>query len=758
MIKEWIPLYFQNRCDKIKHVDFVRFSQKRTKKGRREMIGILVEKPSQARNFSAALGGMKGTYNGESYVIAPARGHLYGFIDKPEKMVPTAVASEYSSWDLKYLPWNEEDFDWRYVQKKDTKDALANIKATLGACDELVIGTDDDPTGEGELIAWEVFSELNLRAKKYSRMYFADESVKEIQKAFTNRKTLGTDLSCMYDDPDYKQALFRTKWDYLSIQWTRVATAFAPYPEVPRQGRLKSAIVRVVGDQLKAIAEYVEKPYYEPRFKDENGNTFSNPKIERYAQESDVPIGNYHASEVICDKVTRKSTAPRKFLDLASLGGLLASQGVTAKTVLSTYQKMYEDKVVSYPRTEDKCITIEQFNELLPLVDKIAGLIGVDTALLTHRTPRKTHVKTGMAHGANRPGPNVPASLDMLDNKYGQGAKLIYVTLARNYLATLCEDYEYDYQEGHLKDYPDFKGSASVPKVLGWKQVFGETDDDVDETSTGLGKNASPFVYRGVNPKPTHPTMKWLMKQLEKYDVGTGATRTSVYADVTSSTSKYPLLVEKKGKITMAPIGKTSYTLLPNTNIGSLDITERMQKEMKAIYDGKSDGQAFLHDVQRMILEDIETMRENGKSLPQGSKAPAKERYEGTWKGAPVKFVREWSGHRFTDDECARLCAGEKIEFEAISKKGTKYKAKGVLKNKVWQGHKYVGFEPEFSKIPASMLGHEFSEDEVKALEAGEEIFVKGMVSSKGNVFSAYLRYGKKADGKEGFEFRFNKR
>ena len=80
------------------------------------------------------------------------------------------------------------------------------------------------------------------------------------------------------------------------------------------------------------------------------------------------------------------------------------------------------------------------------------------------------------------------------------------------------------------------------------------------------------------------------------------------------------------------------------------------------------------------------------------------------------------------------------------------------MKNKVWQGHKYVGFEPEFSKIPASMLGHEFSEDEVKALEAGEEIFVKGMVSSKGNVFSAYLRYGKKADGKEGFEFRFEKR
>ena len=45
-------------------------------------------------------------------------------------------------------------------------------------------------------------------------------------------------------------------------------------------------------------------------------------------------------------------------------------------------------------------------------------------------------------------------------------------------------------------------------------------------------------------PKPPAPTMRWLMKQLEKHDVGTGATRTSIYADVTNENSKYPLLVE----------------------------------------------------------------------------------------------------------------------------------------------------------------------------------------------------------------------
>ncbi|NKS04691.1 hypothetical protein GS528_27965 [Rhodococcus hoagii] len=97
-------------------------------------------------------------------------------------------------------------------------------------------------------------------------------------------------------------------------------------------------------------------------------------------------------------------------MDLAALSSLLSKKGFGAKNVLETYQKMYEVQVVSYPRTEDKFISPEQFNELLPLVDAIAAVVGVDSAALSHRTPRKSHVKSGGAHGANRPGPtSLPA-------------------------------------------------------------------------------------------------------------------------------------------------------------------------------------------------------------------------------------------------------------------------------------------------------------------------------------------------------------
>lgn len=173
-----------------------------------------------------------------------------------------------------------------------------------------------------------------------------------------------------------------------------------------------------------------------------------------------------------------------------------------------------------------------------PLVDKIAGVVGVDPAALSHRGPRKSHIKSGGAHGANRPGPNVPPNLAAVETKFGALGKEIYELLAKNYLTMLAPDYEYDQHRGHVEKYPSFVGSLNVPAVLGWKGVFVAEDDgdgDGDETAsdaTALGTIAKPFVHEGFPTRPPHPTMGWLMKQLEKRSVGTGATRTSTYAEV----------------------------------------------------------------------------------------------------------------------------------------------------------------------------------------------------------------------------------
>lgn len=718
------------------------------------MLGILCEKPSQGRNFAKALGGASGTYNGEPYIIVAARGHLYEF-DDPEKQVSNALSADYKSWQLDKLPWDEHDFQWKYKKKKDADDTLKTIKANLSKCDEICIATDVDPTGEGELLAWEILDQLNLAPKKWSRMYFVDESAKEVTKAFKSRKQ----LQSMVSDPDYVKAFFRARWDYLSMQFTRIATKCGDGKSVLRQGRLKSHMIVLVGDALKAVAAYKKIPYYQNRFKDENGVVYTNPDEKNYPKKEDVPK-SYKQSDVVLDGKEIKYTHPPKMLDLAALSARLAPKGYKAKQVQNVYQKMYEAQVVSYPRTEDKVITPEQFDELLPLVDNIAKVVGVDPALLTHRTPRSTHVKTGGAHGANRPGTNVPKSMDDL-LKYGDCAPDIYELLARNYLATLAEDYEYESQKGHVKDYPDFKGLVAIPKKQGWKAIYNSGDDtDDDDNAVGIGTVASPFVHEGFPPKPPTPTMKWLMAQLEKRDVGTGATRTSTYAEVTSDTTKFPLMKDTKGKITLTQYGEMSYYLLPNTNIGSLDITERLMSDMREIAAGTKDPEACLHDIQRMVKEDIITMQKNGeimrKELKVMSGSTDVERYEGTWNGQTVKFKKEWSGHKFTDDECAKLCNGEEIEIEAVSAKtGKSFKCKGKLEEQEYNGRTFVGFKStgfvnsagQAGGVPDEWCKHKFTDDEKSLLESGMSVQCDDFVSKAGKTFSAKIHYGKNDKG-----------
>lgn len=734
-------------------------------KGLLQLIGILAEKPSAARNFAKALGGAAGVYNGEQYEIVAARGHLYEFAD-PADQVPAALQAQYKSWAVENLPWSERDIAWTYVKKKDTAQTLKNLKMVLSRCDEVVIATDVDPSGEGELLACEVLIELKIRPKKLTRMYFTDESAKEIQKAFVNRKSLPMDHM---QNPDYRKAFFRSRWDFMSMQWTRIATRFGDGKSVLRQGRLKSAMVVIVGDQLKLLSGYKKIPYYQNRFRDENGVMYTNPEEPTFPKADDVPK-TYHASDVVVDSKARKTSAPPRMLDLATLSARLAPKGYKSKQVLDIYQKMYESSITSYPRTEDHTITPEQFNDMLPLVDKIARVVGVDPALLTHRTPRPTHVKKGGAHGANRPGPNVPSSLQDLGKQYGQCAVEIYTMLALNYLATLAEDYEYEAQKGHVKDYPKFVGTASVPLSMGWKAVYKEDDDDPgDAGAKGLGTRAEPFVYEGFPPKPATPTMKWLMKQLESHEVGTGATRTSTYAEVTNDKAKFPLLADKRGKISMTEYGEMSYRILPGTHIGDLKLTEQVFGEMADIAAGKADPEDCLARIQGYIRDDIKIMEQNGIAMRKelgktmaDSTYAQKEYYEGTWKGKDVRFNRTFRGKRLDDATCDDLLAGKTVEITGLkARSGSEYGVKAKLNNLEYNGRKYVGVEQvgflDKKGVPASWCGHTFTEDEKCLLEMGKELAIDDAVSKRtGKTFSCKLVYGERDDGSTGLTPIFN--
>ena len=257
--------------------------------------------------------------------------------------------------------------------------------------------------------------------------------------------------------------------------------------------------------------------------------------------------------------------------------------------------------------------------------------------------------------------------------------------------------------------------------------------------------------------------MKWLIGeggQLEKYNVGTGATRTSTYAEITNEASKFPLLIDTRGKLSMAPCGDMSYRLLTDTNIGNLRITEQVYAEMDDVADGKLDAATGLARIQALVKADIDMMLKNSKVMREElnivapSALPA-ETYTGLWNGKQVTFKRVWSGRRFTDEECEKLCAGEEIEIDGVkAKSGNTYSAIGKLSEQTFNGRKFIGFERTgfggggLKGLPAAWCGHKFTAAEKKALESGKPVTVSDAVSKRtGKKFTCVLTYAEKDDG-----------
>ena len=241
---------------------------------------ILTEKPSASANFVKALGGKTGIFNDFNYKITNLRGHVMTLKD-PEEMVEESLKKQYKSWLVKHLPWRLDDFSWErtYIRQRNLR--TGKIESSKKLVDELkkeakngydaiVIATDTDPSGEGELLAWEALDAINWRGKVF-RANFMDESAHGIKTAMMNLR----DVSDKHQDGEYIKGESRNRWDFASMQLTRIATTAAKkqgFKVVAREGRLKSVIVWQIYAQLEAIKQYVKKPYFEVKFKDSAGH------------------------------------------------------------------------------------------------------------------------------------------------------------------------------------------------------------------------------------------------------------------------------------------------------------------------------------------------------------------------------------------------------------------------------------------------------------------------------------------------------
>lgn len=699
-----------------------------------EKLIIINEKSSQYQNFVKALGGQSGEFNGDEYALTHLHGHILG------NPVPELTAKkEYRQRVGKFsnvqnIPWDWRwfNFDTKVFNEKQFADYAKNIAGYLKNGYYPVIASDIDRSGEGDLLVWEVLIYLGYEGKVY-REYHADESAKSIIKALKNKKVVDK------NDPQYRAAKTRSAMDFMTQELTRTSTmklinqGYRLEHVVPI-GRLQSAIMRLIGDQTKAIKIYKPSQVYESRYKLGDlvlsRKDMPNFKTKAEWKHDDLP-NETRVKEV---KATRGETIPPKALTLSKLVGIMSKHHLSAKKTLKQFQAMYDDQILSYPRTEDNFVTPEQFNDMAPIVDNILDLLSLPKSAFTHRQPRSTHVKLGASHGALRPGLVLPESLDALDKKYGKGSGQIYKEVGDRYMMMYLENTEWIKHDYETIDTPKpFKGSV---KVITKRGVIDpdHPEDSEEKTLPNLDQKAKLYAHAIKSHKPHKPDTGWVLDQLIKNDVGTEATRAQTLSRLTGTNSKLP--IKDGNELVLTTIGWIGYYAAQNTKIGSIEGTKYIGKLIDEVRKGESIDTA-LDKFQTTLNEDIETIRNgdiNVDELGLKKQAP-KENAQGNWNGKDVVFNRHYGSHRFSDDEVQKLLNDEEIIIELETKNGT-MKVKGKLENQEYKGHPFVGFKGQVVRdgyvngiwqgknvsVKASYMDYKFTPDEMEKLFAGETI------------------------------------
>lgn len=708
-----------------------------------EKLLIIAEKPSAAQNFQTALGGSQGTFEGDEYVIVNLFGHVLTH-ETPEKVAfPDKAQTVGPFGNIENLPWDYHwfDFDKRVISAQcrgDAASVIKNIKAYLNSGYIPVIACDVDAMGEGDLLAQEVLTYLGYKGKVY-REYHVDETPKGFTKALREKK----DVTSRNDG--LMAATTRMTMDFLTQQLVRTATVTIQEQgyRLPRPvpvGRLQSTIMKLIGDQIEAVKVYKPSSVWESRYNLDDVLTLTNPEVEQFPTKDAWKPGNLPMEATVKEvKVTPGRTAPPKALSLTDLSKLMSGKGLPAKRTMELAQAMYDNAVLSYPRTEDDFITPEQFQEMLPMVDNIIRLIGLAPAVFTHRTPRKTHVKEGGSHGALRPGVNLPESLDALDVKYGKGASSVYKLVAERFLMMFLEDTEWVRHDYETTDTPVvFKGSLRIVT----KKGVTDPDEDTGDVATKLpdtSHKAKLYAYEVKSTAPKKPTEAWILGQLKKHNVGTASTQTNTVARMIGSDNNAPLVRGKKttDALSLSPIGTVGYQVSKSISLGTPECTRDYEAKIKQVVKNEVTQDAVFTAFTDVMRSDVHTIKGMSFDLSGLGFQTVSKKVEGIWKGVKIHIPESCNGYTFTSEELNTLFNGGEVSFTGKDFNGRPVATTVKLGYVSYKGKQYVGFhdanyyygiwkgqEIKFKRV---FMQYRFTDEECETLLADGEITFTGI-------------------------------
>ena len=389
---------------------------------------------------------------GNGYIVSWCVGHLVGLCD----------ASEY---DEKYKKWRYDDLPivpecWKHKVLEGTKKQFGILKKLMrdSKVDEVICATDAGR--EGELIFRLVYEQAGCK-KPMKRLWISSMEEQAIKDGFASLK----DGSCY--DSLYQSALCRAKADWLvGINASRLFSVL--YNQNLKVGRVQTPTLAMIVDRNQKIKEFTKEKYYMAHIKFDDMDAVT----EHFQKKEDADKVAAECQERMCevekDDVKEKTVRPPKLYDLTTLQREANRMfGYTAQQTLDAVQEMYEQKLVTYPRTDSQYLTDEMGESTETLIQMLFGKMPYAEGLEYQPDVSKVlNSKKVSDHHAIIPTMEV-AKADIGELKE-RNRKILYLISARVLTATA----EKEVEEELLKD------MMVIPNIIDPSVPIGKDDSE----------------------------------------------------------------------------------------------------------------------------------------------------------------------------------------------------------------------------------------------------------------------------------------
>ena len=593
----------------------------------------IAEKPSVAREIANILGAntkRDGYFEGNGYAVTYTFGHLCTLLE------PKDYKPHWKSWDLNNLPMLPERFNTKVTNDGGIQKQFNIVKSLFERAD-VVINCGDAGT-EGELIQRWVINQANYKGE-VQRLWISSLTEEAIRDGFNNLKPAE-----QYDNL-YYAGFSRAIGDWLlGLNATRLYTVkFGGYKQVLSVGRVQTPTLAMLVNRFKEIENFKPQPYWELQtlyretlFSYEEGRFLKKEEGQVFADK--VKESDFEITSVT--KKKGKEYAPKLF-DLTGLQVYCNNKfGFSADETLKMVQKLYEMKVVTYPRVDTTFLPNDVYPKIAGILSKLTNYSQLTKPLLGKKIKKSKKVfddKKVTDHHAI-----IPTGIQ---NNLQYNQQQVYDIITRRFIAVFYPESEVANTAviGEV-DKISFKTSGKEILSKGWRIVF-ENGNDTKKTEANTlptfvkgekGPHEPSFLEKETKPPRNYTEASLLrametagkqvdddeMRELMKEN---GIGRPSTRASIIETLFRRRYIERQKKLVIPTQTGIDLIDLIDNELLKSAELTGRWEKRLKEIERGDFNAGTFINNMKKMVDELVYEVRSSTKTKRLSSESETKK-------------------------------------------------------------------------------------------------------------------------------------